>query len=122
MTPDSVPVPDGPSELGGFLRARRGELDPGTVGLEAPGNGRGGALRREEAARLAMIGPDYYTRLEQGRLASASAEVLDALACALRLDKDERSYLYKLANKDNPAPHQRRDAEGVRPQTRQLLE
>ena len=31
MTPDSVPVPDGPSELGAFLRARRGELDPGTA-------------------------------------------------------------------------------------------
>ena len=69
-----------------------------------------------------MISTDYYTRLEQGRLASASGEVLDALASALHLGKDERSYLYKLANKDDRHKQQPRDAEGVRPQTWQLLE
>jgi len=120
MASDSVQV-NGPRELGAFLRARRGELDPETVGLEATGNRRVRGLRREEVAQLAMISTDYYTRLEQGRLASASAEVVDALATALRLNKDERSYLYKLANKDDHH-HQPRDAEGVRPQTRKLLE
>jgi transcriptional regulator with XRE-family HTH domain len=79
-------------------------------------------LRREEVAQLAMISTDYYTRLEQGRLASASEEVLDALATALRLSKDERSYLYKLAWKDDRRRRVPRDAEGVRPQTRQLIE
>jgi transcriptional regulator with XRE-family HTH domain len=122
MTPDSAPVPDGPSEFGAFLRARRREVDPGTVGLMVAEGRRVRGLRREEVAQLAMISTDYYTRLEQGRLASASAEVLDALASALRLNKDERSYLYKLANKDDPHHHRARDAEGVRPQTRQLLE
>jgi transcriptional regulator with XRE-family HTH domain len=122
MTSDLVLVSDGPSELGAFLRARRGELDPGTVGLQATGNRRVRGLRREEVAQLAMISTDYYTRLEQGRLASASAEVLDALASALHLNQDERSYLYKLANKADLHHHQPRDAEGVRPQTRQLLE
>jgi transcriptional regulator with XRE-family HTH domain len=122
MASDSVRVTDGPRELGAFLRARRGELDPETVGLDATGNRRVRGLRREEVAQLAMISTDYYTRLEQGRLASASAEVVDALATALRLTKDERSYLYKLANKDDHHHHQPRDAEGVRPQTRKLLE
>ena len=121
MTPGSVPVSDGPSELGAFLRARRGELDPEAVGLDVTGSRRVRGLRREEVAQLAMISTDYYTRLEQGRLASASAEVLNALASALHLNKDERSYLYKLANKDDHHD-QPRDAEGVRPQTHQLLE
>jgi transcriptional regulator with XRE-family HTH domain len=122
MSSDLVSVTDGPSELGAFLRARRGELDPQTVGLDPAGNRRVRGLRREEVAQLAMISTDYYTRLEQGRLASASGDVLDALASALHLGKDERSYLYKLANKDDPQQHQPRDAEGVRRQTRQLLE
>src|ERR1700756_2635953 len=100
MASDSVRVTDGPRELGAFLRARRSELDPESAGLDAPGTRRVRGLRREEVARLAMISTDYYTRLEQGRLASASEEVLDALAAALRLNPDERSYLYRLANKD----------------------
>jgi hypothetical protein len=97
MTPDSVPVTDGPSELGALLRLRRGELHPGIVGLDSTANRRVRGLRREEVAQLAMISTDYYTRLEQGHLAGASAEVLDALATALRLNNDERSYLYKPA-------------------------
>jgi transcriptional regulator with XRE-family HTH domain len=78
-------------------------------------------LRREEVAELAMISTDYYTRLEQGRLAGASPAVLDALATALRLEPDERSYLYQLANKsDRPQPRKRR-VEGVLPQAQVLL-
>jgi transcriptional regulator with XRE-family HTH domain len=122
MPSDSIPVPEGPSELGAFLRARRSELDPGAVGLDPTGNRRVRGLRREEVAQLAMISTDYYTRLEQGRLASASGEVLDALASALHLGKDERSYLYKLATKDDRHHHQPGGAEGVRRQTRQLVE
>jgi transcriptional regulator with XRE-family HTH domain len=121
MTSHPAALPDAQSELGAFLRARRGELDPDTVGLDPTGNRRVRGLRREEVAQLAMISTDYYTRLEQGRLASASGDVLDALASALHLGKDERSYLYKLANKDDPHHRQPRDAEGVRPQTHQLL-
>jgi len=122
LASDSITVPDGPSELGAFLRARRDELDPKTVGLDGTGNRRVRGLRREEVAQLAMISTDYYTRLEQGRVASASGDVLDALASALHLSKDERNYLYKLANKNDLHDHQPRDAEGVRPQTHQLLE
>ena len=112
---------DGPKELGAFLRARRSDVDPETAGLEPTSKRRVRGLRREEVAQLAMISTDYYTRLEQGRLASASEEVLDALATALRLSEDERSYLYKLANKTDHG-HRPRDAEGIRPQTLQLLE
>jgi transcriptional regulator with XRE-family HTH domain len=59
-------------------------------------------LRREELAVLAGVSPDYYSRLEQGRQATVSSEVLDALARALRLDDVERAHLHDLAA---PAPH-----------------
>ena len=122
MASDTVQVADGPTELGAFLRARRRDLDPGTAGLDAAVNRRVRGLRREEVAQLAVISTDYYTRLEQGRLATASEGVLDRLSAALRLSQDERRYLYKLANKGDLRDQRPKDAEGVRPQTRQLLE
>jgi transcriptional regulator with XRE-family HTH domain len=61
-------------------------------------------LRREELAVLAGLSPDYYSRLEQGRQANISDEVLDALARALRLDEAERAHLHDLA-----APTERRN-------------
>ncbi|MBF6352894.1 helix-turn-helix domain-containing protein [Nocardia flavorosea] len=70
-----------------------------------------------------MIGVsvDYYTRLEQGRSKSASPEVLDALADALRLDNAERAHLHTIAR---PAPARRRPAKPQRlhPATRSLLD
>ncbi|WP_405951460.1 helix-turn-helix domain-containing protein [Streptomyces prunicolor] len=87
------------NELGEFLKKRRAELSPRTVGL--PDNGgprRVAGLRREEVAQLASISTDYYTRLEQGRM-QASAPVLDTLARVLHLDDDERGYLFQLAGK-----------------------
>jgi transcriptional regulator with XRE-family HTH domain len=46
---------------------------------------------------VAGVSVDYYTRLEQGRARNVSAQVLDALAQALRLDALERDYLHALA-------------------------
>jgi transcriptional regulator with XRE-family HTH domain len=89
-------------------------LPPGRHLRRVPG------LRREEVAQLAMISTDYYTRLEQGRLTGASASVLDAIADTLRLGDDQRSYLYKLANKKVTPRTQ--PAERVRPQTQLLLD
>jgi transcriptional regulator with XRE-family HTH domain len=48
-------------------------------------------------AVLAGLSSDYYSRLEQGRQANISVEVLDALARALRLDEVERAHLHDLA-------------------------
>jgi len=108
-------------ELGAFLRTRRAELNPEQVGLPAVGGRRRvPGLRREEVAQLAMISTDYYTRLEQGRLTGASTAVLDALADALRLDDDERSYLYKLTNKK--VTRRTAPVERVWPQTQLLLD
>ncbi|MBF6059204.1 helix-turn-helix domain-containing protein [Nocardia terpenica] len=111
------------ADLGSFLRARRARLQPGDVGLVSYGaRRRVPGLRREELAQLAGVSVAYYTSLEQGQARNASAEVLDALARALRLDDDERAHLHDLAG---AAPRIRRAAatkETVSPHLRQLLD
>ncbi|GAA1458511.1 helix-turn-helix domain-containing protein [Williamsia maris] len=83
--------------LSAFLRDRRDRLTPASVGLTEYGRRRVPGLRREELAQLAGVSPDYYSKLEQGRQANVSPEVLRALARALRLDAVESAYLYDLA-------------------------
>ncbi len=108
-------------ELGDFLRARRAELSPLSVGLPAgPVERRVPGLRREEVAGLAAISTDYYRRLEQGRM-PASAPVLDELARVLRLDDDQRAYLFELAGKPSGRPRAG-SARGTSPQLRRLLD
>ncbi|KDN84599.1 hypothetical protein KCH_36910 [Kitasatospora cheerisanensis KCTC 2395] len=86
------------SELGEFLRLRRALIQPSDVGLPEHGRRRRvPGLRREEVAQLAGVSVDYYVRLEQGRGDGVSAEVLDAVARVLRLDRTERQHLHDLA-------------------------
>src|ERR1700759_5113391 len=84
--------------LGDYLRARREQVQPEDVGLVAGSRRRVAGLRREELALLAGISSDYYLRLEQGRDKNPSAQVLDALAQALRLDVKGTEYLHQLAS------------------------
>lgn len=84
-------------ELAVFLRDRRARLAPADVGIPASDRPRRTpGLRREEVAELAGVSVDYVVRLEQGRGLRPSVSVLDALARALRLDTDERRYLFDL--------------------------
>jgi transcriptional regulator with XRE-family HTH domain len=85
------------SELGSFLRARRAVLSPADFGRPDSSRRRVPGLRRSEVAELAQISVEYYTELEQGRGRSPSGQVVAALARALRLDRDERDYLFALA-------------------------
>lgn len=86
-------------ELGAFLRARRGRVQPEAVGLpHGLGIRRTPGLRREELAALAGVSIDYLTRLEQGKETNPGTAVLDALAGALLLDPDAHAHLYTLAN------------------------
>jgi transcriptional regulator with XRE-family HTH domain len=105
-------VPPDRAALGAFLRSRRDRLTPAQAGMAAfPGARRVPGLRKEELAVLAGLSPDYYSRLEQGRQANVSDEVLDALARALRLDEVEHAHLRDLA-----APTRRRRASRSAPQ------
>lgn len=91
------------TELGVFLRGRRDRLSPAQAGIEPfPGARRVPGLRRDELAFLAGLSPDYYARVEQGRQANVSAEVLQGLGRALRLDEVEQAHLADLANPVSP--------------------
>ena len=110
--------------LGDFLQARRSQLSPEDAGVRTYGDRRRvPGLRREELAMLAGVSASYYTRLEQGQSGSASPEVLDALARALRLDEAERRYLHDLAQAGRAQGKARRPApERVSEPARQLLD
>jgi transcriptional regulator with XRE-family HTH domain len=84
-------------EFGAFLRSRRERLRPADVGLPEGIRRRTPGLRREEIALLAGVGTTWYTWLEQGRDIRASAELLSALARALRLEPAERRHLFVLS-------------------------
>jgi transcriptional regulator with XRE-family HTH domain len=84
--------------LGAFLRARRDRITPAEAGMAAfPGPRRVPGLRREELAHLAGLSGDYLRRIEQGRQPHVSADVIEALATALRLNDAERLHLRELA-------------------------
>ncbi len=107
--------------LGEFLKTRRAELSPRTVGLPDSGAPRRVAgLRREEVALLATISTDHYTRLEQGRI-QPSAAALAALVRVLHLDDEQRDYVFELAGK-LAGRSRRRTAEKVQPQLRRVLD
>ncbi|MET9686711.1 helix-turn-helix transcriptional regulator [Streptomyces coeruleorubidus] len=110
------------AELSEFLRTRRARLKPEDVGLPDFGRYRRvPGLRREELAQLAGVSVAYYTRLEQGNGQHVSAEVLDAIARALRLSEAERAHLTHLAKpkqKKKPAGRTQR----VRGSLRTLLD
>ncbi|MFD3499414.1 helix-turn-helix transcriptional regulator [Streptomyces sp. NPDC058678] len=109
------------NELGAFLKVRRAELSPRTVGLpDTGGPRRVPGLRREEVALLAGISTDCYTRLEQGR-AAVPTLVLTTLVRVLRLDDAQRDHLFALAAGDECAPR-RRPAQKVQPPLRRLLD
>lgn len=84
--------------LGSYLRARRARITPEQAGLIRSGVRRVPGLRREEVALLSGISADYYLRLERGRDRNPSAQVLDAIARALRLDDENAAHLRLLAD------------------------
>lgn len=91
------------TEFGATVRAWRDRLTPAAVGLPSGRARRARGLRREELAELAGISVDYVVRLEQGRFTTPSAQVVAALARALRLGAAERDHLYRLARLVPPA-------------------
>jgi transcriptional regulator with XRE-family HTH domain len=97
------------NRLGEFLRARRERVQPGDHGMPAPADRRTPGLRREDVAALAGLSTGYYVRLEQGRERNPSPHTLDALADALCLDADARTYLHGLVRHSPPRPRRRAD-------------
>jgi transcriptional regulator with XRE-family HTH domain len=105
---------DNRADIRDFLASRRGKLSPERVGLPTSTRRRVPGLRREEVAVLAGVSTEWYTRLEKGHIAGVSEDVLCAVAHALQLDDEERTYLFDLARAARPARStapRRRDAE-----------
>ncbi len=90
-------------ELGAFLRSRRDRITPDDVGIVPGPRRRVPGLRRDEVAMLAGASVEYYIELEQGSKVQPSPQMLAALARALRLTKDERDHLYRLAGRPVPS-------------------
>lgn len=123
--PPSLGVVDTQAEIREFLASRRARITPEQAGLPVFGsNRRVTGLRREEAALLAGVSVDYYTRLERGHLKGASESVLEALARALHLDEAERAHLFDLARAANATPSTRRRPapQRVRPSVQRILD
>jgi transcriptional regulator with XRE-family HTH domain len=114
------------NELGTFLRTRREAVTPAEVGLPKGTRRRTPGLRRAELATLAGVSVEYLARIEQGRDRHPSAQVLGALADALRLSPDERLGLRDAAKAASgnlfPCPAAEPPARSVRPTMRALLD
>jgi transcriptional regulator with XRE-family HTH domain len=81
-------------------------------------------LRREEVAVLAGVSTEWYTRLEKGHIGGVSEDVLDAVARALQLGEDERTYLFDLARAARPAHRKatRHREAGIAPPVQWMLD
>ncbi|MER6374736.1 helix-turn-helix transcriptional regulator [Streptomyces mirabilis] len=90
------------ADIRDFLVSRRAKITPEQAGLPAGTRRRVPGLRREEVAVLAGVSTEWYTRLEKGHISGVSEDVLAAVAQALHLDEDERTYLFDLAKAARP--------------------
>ena len=108
-------------ELGDFLKTRRTKILPSQVGLPEGTRRRTPGLRREEVASLAGVGLTWYTWIEQGRPIQVSASVLESLARALMLDRQEINHLYTLAGQATPVTYPSYD-ETIDPMLQHMLD
>ncbi|WP_405112209.1 helix-turn-helix transcriptional regulator [Paenibacillus sp. FSL K6-1217] len=110
--------------LSEFLKARRAAITPAAAGLPEGTRRRTPGLRREEVAQLAGVSNTWYTWLEQGRDIKVSPSVLDCIAAALRLTKDERSYLFALALENGPgvAAYPQEENSVIHPSLQKILQ
>jgi transcriptional regulator with XRE-family HTH domain len=119
---------DPSTDIRDFLISRRARISPEQAGL--PDYAYGGkrrvqGLRREEVAMMSGISVEYYTRLERGKAAGVSDDVLDAIARTLQLDEAERAHLFDLVHAATTAktsPARRPKQERVRPVMQQILD
>lgn len=88
---------DRATEIRDFLISRRARITPEQAGLPMfSGTRRVPGLRRAEVAQAAGVSVDYYNRIERGRTANVSPEILIAIARTLQLDQVERDHLFDL--------------------------
>jgi transcriptional regulator with XRE-family HTH domain len=116
------------AEIREFLSTRRARITPEQAGLPTYGGDRRRVpgLRREEAALLVGVSPQYYVRLERGDAIGVSESVIEGIAHALELDEAERAHLLDLlrtAGTPSRARRRRSPAtQRIRPTIERLVE
>jgi transcriptional regulator with XRE-family HTH domain len=116
---------DSGNDIREFLTSRRAKITPEQAGLpDYGGRRRVKGLRREEAAMLAGISVEYYTRLERGNASGVSEDVLEGITRALQLDEAERAHLFDLVRAAGTTRTTRRQPvqERVRPVVQRILD
>ena len=87
------------SELASFLKTRRRSIPPDSTKLgswERLPDRRGRRVSQEEIAEAVGISRNWYSRLESGEAARASAKLLDRIAKAFQFTPEERTNLFVL--------------------------
>lgn len=110
------------SEIAAILRSRRERLRPEQVGLPDGSRRRTPGLRREEVAALAGVSAEWYTWLEQARDVRASADALQRIAGALRLEPGETKHLLALSGHAWDGDLPTSGAEVITPHLQRLVE
>ena len=116
------------AEIREFLSTRRAKISPEQAGLPTYGHERRRVtgLRREEAALLAGVSPQYYVRLERGDATGISESIIDGVAHALQLDDAERAHLVHLLHTAGTPRRPRRRTpsapQPVRPTIQRLMD
>ena len=91
-------------ELRSFLRAARARVDPAQAGIPRALRRRSKpGLRIEELCAVAGVSITWYSALEAGKQVGVSRRMLESIADALRLNSDERHYLFALVEYAEPS-------------------
>lgn len=88
--------------LRSFLLECRARIKPEDAGLPRIGRRRVEGLRREEVAQLAGVSASWYTLFETARDIRVSPRMLQSVAQALRLSREETIHLFSLAIDEMP--------------------
>ena len=89
-------------DLKRFLTACRARIDPQTAGFKSNPRRRTRGLTREQVAEMAGVSSHWYARFESGSAANVSSSVIGAISRALRLNREESVYLFRLAGAETP--------------------
>jgi DNA-binding XRE family transcriptional regulator len=89
-------------DLRRFLMASRARIDPQTAGFKPNPRRRTRGLTREQVAQMAGVSPHWYARFESGSAANVSPSVIGAICRALKLNREESVYLFRLAGAETP--------------------
>ena len=89
-------------DLKRFLVASRARIDPQTAGFKPNQRRRTRGLTREQVAEMAGVSSHWYARFESGSAANVSPSIIGSICRALKLNREECIYLFRLAGAEKP--------------------